>query len=664
MTDRDRFELDMSPGMQPPSGFGDRVLVGLALVVLVVGAFIAVGKMLPNPDDVAQASAEPSARPTRTPRPSPTPRPPRVATIQDPDIEFSIEPQPTGFNGWVRALTDVTVRFEADPEAGEAGVLKEGEMTYASEEDRQPDPTGWLYIQNPSGWIATYSRGIEQVRRYEYPRYRGSGDITSLIAGPGGFVAMVRPPGGPDTDPPGTTAISAEGGSWQTAEPSLFDSWNGGSIAWGPAGWLAATYVTDQGRGRIWLWSSADGLVWTRLGMLGGIDSEFVTQLLGSESGYLLETFSEQGGYAPNGGTIWSSTDGQTWVESTDPIVTHEISGERRIAALQGGFYLWETGDDPGRGAAAFSSDGQTWSQLDHGPDGIGLRLVSFRDGMVAIDLDRVSLAPRVWSAIVDPGQVSWVRESAADAAFAGGVVRQLVSDGSRVYAFGWDLSTEQPLVWSGDGSHWTRSVLPESFGGIPTIAAAGPAGVVVVGHRHTLRGDNPIFWHRTPTGRWVPEADPILEAVPDPAIDCPPLPSDFLEFVVADAPAMVSCHGAAAFTFRAFSVRCDDCYGLMSGHPEPQWLVNPTTNQLFLGPSEHGLDWYVTAVLAPSLAPDPAWTGSWIEITGHYDDPAAAGCHQDVDADSVEWWGGRAWTIDQCRETFVVSRIQVVDGP
>lgn len=666
MTDRDRFELEMSPGMQPPSGLGDRVLVGLALLVLIGAAVIAVAKVLPDADQIAQGSEPPSSRPERTPRPVPTPKPPRVAVIQDPDVEISPPPTTNLFNGWVRALDDIVVRSSPEAGAHEVGILKKDELTYGSEEEGPSHAQGWLLIQDPPGYIATVVGGIEQVRQYEYPRYRYSGAIGSLVAGPGGFVAMVLPANGPDTYELGRTAISSDGGTWRSAGVSLVDSPNGGSIAWGPAGWLTASYVTDGTNGRIWLWASADGLRWTGLGVLGGLNSEAVVQLVGSEGGYLLETTSERGGFSPNGTTIWSSTDGQSWVESTHPSTTHTIAGQRRIASIQSGFYLWDSGVDQVNSDqfAAFSADGLTWSELDHGPDGIGLQVASIGDEIVAIDMNRTSLAPRVWSAVFDQGQVSWIRESASDQAFAGGVVRTLVSDGTSVFAFGWDASSEEPLVWSGDGVHWVRSALPEAFGGIPTLAAAGPTGVVVLGYRHTLRGDNPIFWHRTATGRWVPEPDPILEAVPDPTTDCPPVPSDFPEFATVDAAGLVGCYGSTPFTFRAYSVACGECSGEMGGSPQPAWLLNPHDRQLFLSPSKTQGDWSATAVLGPSLQPDPAWGGTWIEITGHFDDPAAPSCRQNVDADFIEWWGGRTWLIDQCRETFVVTAVRVVSGP
>jgi len=665
MTDRDRFELDMSPGMQPQSGLGDRILVGLALLVLIGAVVIVVGKVLPDPDQAAQGSAAPSSRADRTPRPSPTLRPPRVATLEDPDIEISPAPPDSSFYGWIRALNDLVIRSEPDPDASEIGVLKKDEIASASSQDQPEGGSSWLLLDERGGWIATVVGGVEQVRRYAYPRYRYSGSINSIVAGPDGFVANVMPPGGPDLFEPARTAISTDGATWRSAGETLVDSWNGGWIAWGPAGWLAATYVTDESNGRIFIWSSGDGFQWTRLGMLAGIDGEYVAQLLGNEDGYLLQTYDGRGGFS--GGSLWSSTDGQTWVESTDPVLSHGDNGERRIAALDHGFYLWDADVNPVSSSlfAAYSADGRVWSEFDNGPDGVGLQLTDFVDGIVAIDLNRSSLAPRVWSGVVADGQLSWIRESAADTAFQGAVVRQLVSDGTRVYAFGWDVASEAPLVWTGNGRQWLRSTLPDSFGGIPIMAAAGPSGVVVVGSRQSLRGANPIFWHRTATGQWLPESEPILAVVPDPTTECQDLPDEFLEYAVVDQAAAISCHGATPFTFRAFSVSCRDCFGEMEGNPEPAWLLNPNRDQLFLGAGEATNDWRSTAILGPSLAPlDSAWTGTWLEITGHFDDPAAATCRVEPQADSIQWWTGLQSLIDQCRMQFVVTEVKVVSGP
>jgi hypothetical protein len=666
MTDRDRVELQMSPGMQPPSGLADRVLVGLAVAVLIGAAVIAVGNVLPDPDEIGQASAEPSSRPSRTPRPSATPILARVATLVEPDIEITPAPPYAGFDGWIRALRDLPIRASPGLEAEETGVMTKDSIAIASSQDQSLDGLGWLFVQERGGWVASTIGGVEVVRRFEYPRYRYSGWVNSLTAGPDGFVAILSPPGGPDVYEPARPATSTDGATWRSADPSAFDPWGLNAVAWGPAGWLAAGYVSDDITARIWIWGSPDGLAWTRLGMLDGVEGDYVTQLVASDRGYLLETYSPDRGLPY--GTLWSSLDGLVWRESTDPLLRQFLSGGRRIAVLPDGFYTWDAGNNSpgGSSLAAFSGDGLSWSEVENGPDGSNLEVTSLQGGLVAIGMDRETLAPRVWSGVVQDGQVSWIRETASEPTFAGAIVRHLVSDGARVFAVGWDRATDEPLVWTGDGLHWARESLPESFGGVPLTAAAGPGGAVVVGSRHTLRGDNPIFWRRSAGGGWLPEWDPILEAVPDPQPeDCPSPPDEFLEYTVVDAAAMVACYGAAPITFRAYSSACEGCAGGMEGNPEPAWLLDAGANQLWLSPNDTNADYNTTAVLSPQLIPlDPAWTQTWVEVTGHYDDPAAATCHREPLPDEIPYWYGQQPVIDQCRMTFVVSEVTVVSGP
>ena len=665
MTDRDRVELEMSPGMQPPSGLGDRVLVGLAMAVLIGAALIAVGNVLPDPDEAANASTEPSSRPTRSPRPSPTPVQPRVAALVEPDIEITPAPPYAGFDGWIRALRDLPIRASPGLEAEETGVLTADSIALASSQEQSADGLGWLFLRERGGWVASTIGGVEVVRRYEYSRVRYSGWVDSLTAGPDGFLAILSPPSGPDVYEPARPAISTDGATWQAADPSAFGPWGVNGVAWGPAGWLAAGHVSDDIRARIWIWGSPDGLNWTRLGMLDGVEDDYVTQLVASDRGYLLETHSRDGGY---GGTLWSSLDGLVWRESTDPLLRHFPFGGGRITALSDGFYMWDTGTDSPGGSlfAAFSGDGLRWSEVENGPDGTNLVVSSYGHGLVAIGMDQETLAPRVWTGVVQDGQVSWIRETAGERTFAGAIVRHLVSDGARVFAVGWDRATDEPLVWTGDGLQWARESLPASFGGVPLTAAAGPGGAIVVGPRHTLRGYNPIFWRRIAGGGWLPEPDPILEAVPDPQPeDCPPPPDEFLEYTVVDAAAMVSCYGAAPITFRAYSSPCEGCGGGMEGNPEPAWLLNAGANQLWLSPNDTNFDYSTPAVLSPPLIPpDPAWTRTWVEVTGHYDDPAATSCRRDPFPGELSYWYGQQAIIDQCRMTFVVTKVTVLSGP
>jgi len=666
MTDRDIFDLELSPGEQPPSGIGDRVLVAIAGLALLAGLAIAVINAVPH-HETAQASPTPSVVPSRTPIPVPTPQPPRMSTVAAPDVQLAQPRQEYRFSGFVRSLNGLDVYSSPDFKATKVGVFAKGAVAHA---DQQDEPNGggqgWLSIQDPQGWIASIAAdGSQLVRRYEYPHYRSSGWVNTLNAGDHGFVAMLSGPGDASGSSAWGPAASVDGAIWHGSSASAFDSWNPGLIAWGPAGWLAVAYVSDQGAtSGIWIWSSADGTTWRSLGMMAGLTSDYPGQLVASDRAYLLQTQSQTGGAAVD---LWSSADGKTWTESKEPMLNNTMSGNRRFAGLAGGFYAWDSVTDPNTHPtpALFSADGATWRKVDGGPAGLNLQLTTYNGRALAIDADPKSLAARVWSGSVVRGQMLWLRRQDEDAAFRAGVVTQLVTDGTRAYAFGWGWSNDQPFVWTKDGLQWTRSQLPSSFGGIPTQAAAGPGGVVVVGHRPTWRGDNPIFWHRSPNGAWLPEANPILTFVPDPPADeCPALPADFLEFTVADTAGLVACRGDAPISFRAWSVECPGCSGYQVGVAEPAWLLRPT-DQLYLSPVEsRDQNWWGATVLRPPLTVDPSWLSNWIEITGHFDDPAAATCHSPPTADALQWWQGQQALVNQCRQTFVATAVKVVSGP
>src|SRR5439155_10107135 len=151
-------------------------------------------------------------------------------------------------------------------------------------------------------------------------------------------------------------------------------------------------------------------------------------------------------------------------------------------------------------------------------------------------------------------------------------------------------------------------------------------------------------------------------------ADQCTPLPADFVSFTIGDTPATIACHGAMPITFRAWSVACDGCNGYDTGPAQPAWLLQPSTNVLYLSPTEQpagtgGGGWWSSVVLNPALKVDPAWRSAWVELTGHYDDPVSATCRTQPTADDLQWWQGREALVSQCRLTFGVTDMRVVGG-
>jgi hypothetical protein len=665
VSDRDRFEVEMSPAMQPSGGAGDRILVGLALIALLGGLAIVAAKVLPNPESIAQASAAPSGSPIGTQRPAPTPAPARVLTVIEPGSSPGPVNQPVTFSGWVRAKADLVIRATPGLDGADIGVFARGEAAQADQQDQPADEPGWMFLQHRLvvGWIATIEGGRQLVDRYGYETYVASGYLFSLAAGPEGFVALAAQPGDSDAYPPPAPVTSTDGAAWRKADPAEFGGADIVGIAHGPAGWLAVATVNGQTNAHVWLWNSPDGQHWTRLGEIDGLAGEYVVQFVASSHAYLIQT---SGGRRDGAADTWVSNDSLIWREVVDPLLTGSLEG-RRMVGLPDAFYLWNGYPGVGTGSpeAAFSLDGERWTAVPQGgPGGPGLLLAGLGDRILAIETDAQSLVARVWFASIVGDGVIWSRQTDAETAFAGAVVTQLVSHDGRAYAFGWDRSTAEPLVWAGDGIHWLRTPLPAAFGGLPQVAAAGAAGVVVLGHRPTSRGDNPIFWHRTPAGAWLAEDQAVIELVPDPAADaCKPLPDDILAFSFLDRAAATVCFGDAPITFRAWSLNCDECYGTGPGVSQPAWLLSPTSNQLFLSAVESSTDWLTNVVLSPALHTGPSWTGTWLDLTGHFNDPAATTCRYEPTIDDLAYWGGPQTIVDQCRQTFVVTDVTVVPG-
>ena len=670
MSNRHPFPLETESGVRPRSAVTDRVLVGLAGIALVGGVLIAAGNVLRHDPKTASASVAPSTQ-SRAPEPLPTPRPLQVVNVEPGTPPF-LPAQPVAFGGWVRATTDIVIHASPQPKAPAVGTLRRGDVAYAEQHAEVTADPQWLNVTEPqSGWI----HDANQVVRYESSQFQVSGTISGIAAGPDGFVALGHPPDASDQNQSADPLFSGDGIGWRAesaVSSAVFGGWEASTMTWGPGGWLVAVNVRNGDQSQVWLWNSTDGLRWHPLGPLtgAGADVAYAKQVVASHAGYLLQTFGN-GREGPI--TLWFSADGVRWQETADPGAVAAQGGWRSAIGIPDGFYTWSGTYDQGPApsaptSAAFSVDGQVWTAVENGPQGQNIQLIQVGNALLAIDLDPQNAAPRVWIGQFYRRQVAWQREAGEDVVFANAVVTSLVWDGRRAYAFGWDRPTEEPLVWTRNVLGWTRSSLPASFGGLPQYAAAGPTGVVVVGHRSTLRGDNPIVWHRSPTGNWLPEPQPVFAAVPNPTpASCPSVPRDLPALIVLDRAAALVCFGDAPMTMRAWSVGCDQCYGSGPGGAEPAWLAAPTNNQLFLAPIKPAStgEWWISLVLHPSVVADPALAlGAWIELTGHFDDPAAATCHYEPALEELAYWSGQHSFIDNCRQTFVVTDVRAVSGP
>lgn len=645
MSDGGEIPVETTEGWRPDPSRGERVLVALAAVALLGGALIVGGNLLRRDDGVSSASGSPreSVSPSVTPRAIPSPAELSLVQMSLPPAE----PEPSLFSGWIRALVDLPIL--ADPTVGSTaiGTLPAGGLVYASDQAQGSPELGWLIIEGPepTGWVATRAGGEELVRRYRPADLPMSGEIWSLAAGPVGFVAI-----GSDVGRSGTYSetlfASTDGARWHVVSAPPLLGYYSAIVAWGPKGWLAVT--PDNGSDLSRVWRSADGDRWTSLGVLA---AGYPSAVTGSGIGYLLQTEGEEQ-------RAWFSTDGTHWSESDPGLHSHY-----GVTATTAGFHARACCGPRSVANGAFSTDGRSWSH--ELPDAL---VVAVGGVLLGIESSADGSPPQALLGTFDRDGLGWRRMNDGNVPFSGAVVTSLVSDGQQATAFGWDVTTEASLTWTSDGGPWTRHLLPASFDGPPGAAAAVEGGrVVVVGNRWSSRGRNPIIWHRIAGGTWEPEGSPVLAVAPDPtAAECGPPPSDAVEFVNLDRAFAVACYGDASLTIRVWSSACDGCWGSAEGTYDEEWLAYPSSNSLYLSPVKWAGTSWGSAVLAPALAPspDPSWNETWLELTGHFDDPAATRCHWTPPPDQLIYYGGSRQIIDGCRQQFVVTKVRVVDGP
>jgi hypothetical protein len=456
-------------------------------------------------------------------------------------------------------------------------------------------------------------------------------------------------------------AFSGDGVRWEVTDlPAGI-----GSFAWGPAGWLAVATDFRRESPTMGIWHSSDGLHWDSLGYAPqGLGGAQPADIVGSDAAYLISTFGRGLANGPEMLTWWSQ-DGVTWRQNGDPLAGHP-SGSAVFVGLPSGFYTWDSALISAR--AAFSTDGSHWAPIDGGPAGQNVHVVQVGSRIVALAGDPASGAVRSFAGRIAGQTVAW--DAPAGMAWSqdsGSIgLAALVSDGTRALGFAWKRETDAVVAWESlDGAEWRPVALPgNAFGGIPRSVVGGPTGIVVVGYRQTARGENPVLWHRTASGWWAPEPSPLVNLVPDPPrSDCPAAPRNGLDFVLIDRPLAVACLGNTPITFQAWSVRCDGCNGGATGTYEPAWLAAPGVNQLFLSPINGGS---ATSVVLPALTdiPDPAWTPKVLELTGHFDDPAAKSCRWAPSPDEDAWYPGQRGFVDYCRQQFVLTAVNVIGSP
>jgi hypothetical protein len=121
-------------------------------------------------------------------------------------------------------------------------------------------------------------------------------------------------------------------------------------------------------------------------------------------------------------------------------------------------------------------------------------------------------------------------------------------------------------------------------------------------------------------------------------------------------------CFGGDELTFRAWWP--DEPTGAGASCPAAEadiaWLACLETNPNGLAADQNETGGRLTVSVDPESGAQMPERGQWIELTGHFDDPAAQDCAQVAELRGSD----PAAEIFTCRLQFVVGEVVAVEGP
>jgi hypothetical protein len=505
--------------------------------------------------------------------------------------------------------------------------------------------------------------------------------VRSVVSTPTGFALLGDAPGAQDPSRL-VLAGSPDGRTWSrlstgSAGPDF------AFLAAGPLGWIATSEGHgDPVRGTV-LWFSADGVTWNRVPDQAGLST---SNLQNAESNPLSagpSGFAIVGQVTESGSSVavtWTSRDGLIWTEAT---ALHDKNFDR-VLALPGGFIVASGGCCLGPGSAAFSADGATWRDLTPDPGSpfdpagqvliasVGSRLVVMRSGEHG---DVQAFSGDVAGGAGETG-VSWQHDPATDGLFAGAGISTATGGSGGAVVLGYDRTSLAPIAWtSTDGLAWARTALDATLfgGGVPALTAAGGSSgavsfVAIAGRANAAAEVRPQIWRSDDGIAWSDTGPEPFDAPPVAATGpCPAAPPTAVEDFLAMAPALrPACFGDRVLKVRGVIEACE-CGGTTNQQATPSWLVDTNGYSAFYlsGP-------IVQAATGPGgfgVMIDPAHPvkvpslGTGVELTGHFDDPAAATCRVFPLPGAVGPVVPKAQTVAFCRQAFVVTAIRKLAG-
>lgn len=371
--------------------------------------------------------------------------------------------------------------------------------------DEAPGTTQSAVPTNTTGSDETTpedSVGLSWIRVPHDPNVFGeaeSQEMRAVAAGGPGFVAV-----GLDLQVTAAAVWTSENGTDWTWLPHNEDMFGGDGTQWmwdvvpGGPGLVAvggSSHLTNRSAA---VWTSADGVAWSRVAhseaVFGGEDHHWMNSVVVGGPGLVAVGGT---GFSDRDAAVWTSADGLTWSRVSDDGGFGGAGMQEMHSIAAGGPGLVAVGyesDESGRDRVAVvwtSSDGTTWTRVEDGVPGSDEEQEMFDvvvggPGMTAIGREGEAA---IWTSV---DGITWSRVPYDEDVFDGTLFREplrltvggpgLVAVGQ--FAYGNDVAA---AVWtSADGINWSRVPRDDDvFGGddspaMNEVAASGNTIVAV----------------------------------------------------------------------------------------------------------------------------------------------------------------------------------------
>jgi len=258
------------------------------------------------------------------------------------------------------------------------------------------------------------------------------------------------------------------------------------AVAASQSGLVAVGFDTSGGDFDAAVWTSPDGVVWSRVAhdesVFGGNDTQTMRSVAVSASGFVAVGNDKSGGDFE--AAVWTSADGVVWSRVAHDELAFGGPGNQQmdsVAATGSGFVAvgLDQLDDDIDAAVWTSPDGVVWSRVPHNEAVFGGDATQEMNSVVATDSGFIAVGEdwsggdpdaAVWTS---PDGVVWSRVAHDEAVFGGDDSQKTMSvtaGGSGFVAVGMDKSGGDfdAAVWtSPDGVVWSRVAHDEAvFGG------------------------------------------------------------------------------------------------------------------------------------------------------------------------------------------------------